>query len=153
MRGISFHVFASFTSRAIPTCFWYRFCIDFSPPKSFPKCIKKPFKKDIKFQIDFPSILDGFGPPFWFPFSTKIDKNGTTELKGSTFFFHLRFLGASWGYPRPPFFSIWVPPGSDFYDIFMAIVDLWRPRTLFGLAKHMFSGNLEAHLLSHFIAY
>ena len=51
-----FHVFASSTSRSIPTCFWHRFCSDFSSilaPRSLPKCFKKQFEKMMKFWTDF----------------------------------------------------------------------------------------------------
>ena len=57
------YVFASFTLRPIPTCFWHRFWIDFSSilaPKPFPKCFQKPFKKNIHFGIDFLYIFSVF---------------------------------------------------------------------------------------------
>ena len=63
-RGSIFHVFASATSRKIPTCFCHRFCIDFSSisaPKSLPNSIKKTIKKNMFFSTDFLLFLSRFG--------------------------------------------------------------------------------------------
>ena len=82
-------------------------------------------------------ILNGFGPPSWLPFSTKIDKNGTPELGGSRFF-HLRFFWLLGGTPGLHFSRFGCPRAP----IFMIFSWFWKPIFLF--FWHYF---LSLHLL------
>ena len=75
-------------------------------PKSLPKCFQKPINENHQILNRFFLIFNGFWPPSWLPFSTKINKKGAIELKGSPIFSNFAFC-----------YFLEAPPVSIFLDL------------------------------------